>query len=181
MTHNSDSDESQIRALIGAHFDALKWSPGSNSDWKTFSTDFLPEAQLFPAARPVQAKSLSEFIERMNRVAQGSLQDFEERTLGMTIQHFGNGWYAAALRVIGISERQVCGRWLNNRAENSHQPFRRPGRVASAGGLNASDRHPSQAGSSLSDSALPSHKNTNRCLVRKNLNILGPKRTCAAK
>ena len=33
--------------------------------------------------------------------------------------------YAAALRVIGISERQACGRWLNNRAENSHQPFRR--------------------------------------------------------
>ncbi len=32
--------------------------------------------------------------------------------------------YAAALRVIGISERQECGRWLNNRAENSHQPFR---------------------------------------------------------
>ena len=90
MTDNSDSDESQIRALIGAHFDALKWSPGSNPDWKTFSTDFLPEAQLFPAARPVQAKSLNEFIERMNRVAQGSLQDFEERTLGMTIERFGN-------------------------------------------------------------------------------------------
>ncbi len=35
------------------------------------------------------------------------------------------GCYAAAPRVIGISERQVCGRWLNNRAENSHQPFRR--------------------------------------------------------
>ena len=33
--------------------------------------------------------------------------------------------YAAALRVIGISERQECGRWLNDRAENSHQPFRR--------------------------------------------------------
>ena len=26
---------------------------------------------------------------------------------------------------IGIVERQECGRWLNNRAENSHQPFRR--------------------------------------------------------
>jgi len=90
MTHDSDSDESKIRALIGAHFDALKWSPGTNPDWKTFSTDFLPQAQLFPAARPVQARSLDEFIERMNRLAQGSLQDFEERTLGMTIQRFGN-------------------------------------------------------------------------------------------
>jgi len=33
--------------------------------------------------------------------------------------------YGAALKVIGIVERQKCGRWLNNRAENSHQPFRR--------------------------------------------------------
>jgi putative transposase len=33
--------------------------------------------------------------------------------------------YRAAMKVIGIAERQECGRWLNNRAENSHQPFRR--------------------------------------------------------
>ena len=33
--------------------------------------------------------------------------------------------YGAAMRVIGIADRQLCGRWLNNRAENSHQPFRR--------------------------------------------------------
>ena len=29
------------------------------------------------------------------------------------------------MKYIGIEHRQVCGRWLNNRAENSHQPFRR--------------------------------------------------------
>ena len=33
--------------------------------------------------------------------------------------------YDAAMKVLGIVERQDCGRWLNNRAENSHQPFRR--------------------------------------------------------
>ena len=33
--------------------------------------------------------------------------------------------YRAAMKVIGIASDQVCGRWLNNRAENSHQPFRR--------------------------------------------------------
>ena len=33
--------------------------------------------------------------------------------------------YGAAMKVIGNLERQVCGRWFNNRAENSHQPFRR--------------------------------------------------------
>ena len=33
--------------------------------------------------------------------------------------------YRAAMKVIGNKARQVTGRWLNNRAENSHQPFRR--------------------------------------------------------
>ena len=33
--------------------------------------------------------------------------------------------YGAAKKVIVNLERQECGRWLNNRAENSHQPFRR--------------------------------------------------------
>jgi putative transposase len=35
------------------------------------------------------------------------------------------GSYRAAMKVIGNAERQETGRWLNNRAENSHQPFRR--------------------------------------------------------
>ena len=33
--------------------------------------------------------------------------------------------YAAALKEIGTEARQETGRWLNNRAENSHLPFRR--------------------------------------------------------
>ncbi len=33
--------------------------------------------------------------------------------------------YGSAMKVIGIASDQVCGRWLNNRAETSHQPFRR--------------------------------------------------------
>jgi putative transposase len=33
--------------------------------------------------------------------------------------------YGAALREIGGSDLQITGRWLNNRAENSHLPFRR--------------------------------------------------------
>jgi putative transposase len=35
------------------------------------------------------------------------------------------GSYGAAMAVIGNAANQECGRWLNNRAENSHQPFRR--------------------------------------------------------
>ena len=33
--------------------------------------------------------------------------------------------YRWAMKVIGNLANQACGRWLNNRAENSHQPFRR--------------------------------------------------------
>ena len=33
--------------------------------------------------------------------------------------------YRAAMNVIGNAADQECGRWLNNRAENSHQPFRK--------------------------------------------------------
>jgi len=33
--------------------------------------------------------------------------------------------YRAAMNVIGNGADQEVGRWLNNRAENSHQPFRR--------------------------------------------------------
>ena len=33
--------------------------------------------------------------------------------------------YGAAMKVLGNSGKQETGRWLNNRCENSHQPFRR--------------------------------------------------------
>ena len=39
--------------------------------------------------------------------------------------------YRAAMNVIGNAADQECGRWLNNRAENSHQPFRRRERAMS--------------------------------------------------
>jgi putative transposase len=33
--------------------------------------------------------------------------------------------YRSAMKAIGNAADQECGRWLNNRSENSHQPFRR--------------------------------------------------------
>ena len=58
-------DENAIRALIGAHFQGLKWTPTTRADWAKFAADFLPDASLFPAARPARAKTLDAFIERM--------------------------------------------------------------------------------------------------------------------
>ena len=42
-----------------------------------------------------------------------------------TITTDGLRSYKAALKEIGNADRQEIGRWANNRAENSHQPFRR--------------------------------------------------------
>ena len=33
--------------------------------------------------------------------------------------------YGTALKALGAIDKRETGRWLNNRAENSHQPFRR--------------------------------------------------------
>jgi putative transposase len=54
--------------------------------------------------------------------------------LKRAMKRYGRPWsivtdrlrsYGAAMNVIGNVPSQECGRWLNNRAENSHQPFRR--------------------------------------------------------
>ena len=42
--------------------------------------------------------------------------------------------YGAAMKDIGNADRQNTGRWLNNRIENSHLPFRRRERAMSASG-----------------------------------------------
>jgi hypothetical protein len=87
---DQEEDVLAIKNLIGAHFRGLRWSPGTRPDWATFAADFLPDASLFPAARPVRRQTLDAFINRMNGVAEGALRSFEETTLGMQILIFGN-------------------------------------------------------------------------------------------
>ncbi len=91
MASSEQADDLRaIKALIGAHFDALRWSPGTGVDWAKFSADFLPDGSLYGAARPVRRQTLEAFIARMNGVAEGALQSFEEKTLGMQVLVFGN-------------------------------------------------------------------------------------------
>ena len=54
--------------------------------------------------------------------------------LKRAMKRYGRPWsvvtdrlpsYGAAMKITGNRRRQDGGRWLNNRAENSHQPFRR--------------------------------------------------------
>lgn len=90
MATNNGPDMQAIKRLIGAHFNALRWTSGTRPDWATFSADFLADASLFGAARPARRQTLDAFITRMNGVAQGALRSFEERTLGMQVLVFGN-------------------------------------------------------------------------------------------
>ena len=87
---DENDDVRAIETLIGAHFQGLHWTPTTRADWTTFAADFLPDASLFPAARPVRRQTLDAFITRMDGVAQGTLRSFEETTLGMQILVFGN-------------------------------------------------------------------------------------------
>jgi hypothetical protein len=83
-------DEDAIRSLIGEHFEAIQWRPGVDPDWDRFRQDFLSGAQLYGAARPVEARTVDGFIERMETVARKSLHSFEEHTRRMKILRFGN-------------------------------------------------------------------------------------------
>lgn len=90
MGVRESNDEKAIRSLVGAHFEGLKWTPRSRAEWARFKADFLPDAILYPATRPVQPKTVEAFVERMKGVAQDVLHSFEEHTLGMKILVFGN-------------------------------------------------------------------------------------------
>ena len=83
-------DEKEIRTLIGDHFEPMRWGEDSVPDWDRFREDFLSEAILCGAARPVQVRPLEAFIDRMENVARKNLHSFEEHTRGMKIMRFGN-------------------------------------------------------------------------------------------
>ncbi|WP_428646075.1 nuclear transport factor 2 family protein [Roseibium sp.] len=102
-------DEDEIRQLIEEHFEAMRWAPGEPPDWNRFRQDYLPEAQLFGTARPIQPRTLEGFIERMETVARANLQSFEEHTRKMKILRFGN-----VAVVLAMSEL------LENGSETSH-------------------------------------------------------------
>ena len=83
-------DEKEIRTLIGDHFEPMRWGKDSVPDWDRFRKDFLADAILCGAARPVQVRTLEAFIDRMENVARKNLHSFEEHTHGMKIMRFGN-------------------------------------------------------------------------------------------
>ena len=90
------ADLRAIRDLIDRQFASMSWTATVGPDTATFRSDFLPDAPLYPSARPVSAKSLNEFTERMGELAQTTLTSFHERVIGTKVLVFGNVAVAAA-------------------------------------------------------------------------------------
>lgn len=106
---DKNDDVRAIRTLIGAHFRGLQWTPDTRADWPAFAADFLPEASLFPAARPVRRQSVDAFIARMDGIARDKLRTFEETMLGMEILVFGS-----VAVVLGASKMVESGTEVNH-------------------------------------------------------------------
>jgi hypothetical protein len=84
-------DASLIRDLVGTQFRSLAWARDENPDWVAFAQGFLPDARLFPAARPVRPQTIGQFMERMKGLrAEGKLVSFQETPLGCAVRVFGN-------------------------------------------------------------------------------------------
>ena len=89
-------DRRAIEAIIARQFASLKWRPGTSADWAAFTADFVSEASLYPAARPIQPQTVETFVERMKSLAGTKLLAFHETVLGTEIRIFGNVAVAVA-------------------------------------------------------------------------------------
>lgn len=67
MTTQRD-DKSAIQALIHSQFASLYWAADQPAHWAAFETGFVPEAQFFPAARPVKPLTVKSFRTRMEKL-----------------------------------------------------------------------------------------------------------------
>jgi hypothetical protein len=85
------NDVSLIREIVRTQFGGLAWKRDEDPNWVAFAQDFLPDARLFPAARPVRPQTIDQFIERMKGLrTEGKLVSFEETPLGCMVRVFGN-------------------------------------------------------------------------------------------
>ncbi len=102
VTNDGDGDIQAIKAVIARQFGSLNWTAETSADWDAFRADFLPDASLYPAARPAIRQSVAAFVERMSALAQTKLRSFREAVLGSDIRVFGN--VAVAVAACQITE-----------------------------------------------------------------------------
>lgn len=93
MDNNANADAQDIAAIrkLMRQELSLAWGMDDIPDWREFENTFLPFAALFPAARPVKAQTLGQFVERMKILqASGRLTSFNVKPLGCEVLVFGN-------------------------------------------------------------------------------------------
>ena len=98
-------DGKAIRDLIARQFGSLNWRRGTSGDWNAFTSDFLPGAPLYAAARPVKAQSAQDFVARMKGLAETKLRSFAETVLEVEVRIFGN--IAVAIAGCEITENDA--------------------------------------------------------------------------
>lgn len=106
-TADQITDIQAIEEVIDRQFGSLSWSSETAADWGTFVSDFLPDAALYPAARPVKRQSVNAFRERLSGLAQTKLHSFHENVLGTEVRVFGNVAVAVAGCEIVENETEV--------------------------------------------------------------------------
>lgn len=109
MAGGSQSDDVRdIKNLISGQFGSgLQWTPHKPADWATFANGLLPDASLFPAARPVRRQTVDAFIARMSALAQNKLSSFQETMLGADVLVFGNVAVALAASELVENDTEV--------------------------------------------------------------------------
>ena len=108
MQEVAANDAKAINQLIRRQFASLSWKQGESGDWNAFAGDFLPDAILYPSARPALGQSAISFVERMKKLCGSTLQSFDERVLGTKILVFGS-----------IAVAVVAGEMVENDAETN--------------------------------------------------------------
>ena len=85
-----DQDVAAIRDLNRAQAERLSCTTARTADWEGYKSGFIPSAAMIASARPARPQSVAEFVERMKGLSQGSLKNFEEKSLGGQVCVFGN-------------------------------------------------------------------------------------------
>jgi hypothetical protein len=98
----SDEDARAIDAVIRRQIASLAWSPEREGDWDGFARDFAPGASLIQSPRPVEPRTVPQFVARQQGLARDWLRSYGQRLLGTQSSVFGA--VAVALAAAEMSE-----------------------------------------------------------------------------
>lgn len=107
MSDAREEDRRAIHDLVRRQFASLTWSADRDADWQSCGADFLPDAVLYPSARPLRPLTVAAFVERMQGLASSEIRSFDETVLGTEIRVFGNVAVASVGCETVVDENEV--------------------------------------------------------------------------